>query len=304
MESLSERLGAFLEALRAIPEFSDEPLTDALVNLQEWLRYRAHRIRTHIGPQSKLEIIILQYIEQAMKEMSLHVSRLETGLKDFIEQGVKAIQNSEKKSQARLQNMSTVATFLSAVTATTMQYSMGEDRPKTASAVLGLWISSLILSIASAINAQLAIHWRATMYRSPWHTLPLWASICLDHTPLVCLVGAVLTFSAGLVTWTVAADLDLAVKICAGAMTCGTFLVLFAAILWEAREWWKESSTEAEQPSHEPETPLRALPTPNTGLLPGGAPNNVSGLVPPRAIIPTVIPLMKWAIYTLFRELQ
>ncbi|KAG8925021.1 hypothetical protein FRC01_010780 [Tulasnella sp. 417] len=247
MESLSDRLADFLEALRAIQEFSDEPLTDALLNLQEWSHYRAGRIGMHIDPLPRDKIKILLYIEQAMKEMSVHVSKLKAALSDFIEQGVKAIQNSEKKSQARLQNMSTVATFLSAVTATTMQYPMGETRVKTANAVLGLWISSLILSIASAINAQVAIHWRANMYRSPWNTLPLLASICLDHTPLVCLVLAVLAFSAGLVAWTVAADLAPAVRVCAESMTGATFLVLFTAILWEAREWTKERRKEAKQ---------------------------------------------------------
>lgn len=145
MDDLSERLSAFLGALHAIPEFSDEPLTDALLLLCDWLGYRARRIKMHIGQyvddslhrvrslystsgsHIKEKIIILRYREQAMKEMSLHVSRLEVALRDFIEQGqwllqpdlrpvtnfrtlagVKAIQNSEKKSQARLQNMSTV----------------------------------------------------------------------------------------------------------------------------------------------------------------------------------------------------
>lgn len=79
------------------------------------------------------------------------------------------------------------------------------------------------------------------MYRSPRSALPIWASVCLDHTPLLCLVGAVLAFSAGLVVWTFAADLALAVKICAAAMTCATSLILFTVIIWEAGEWWQES---------------------------------------------------------------
>lgn len=72
---------------------------------------------------------------------------------------------------------------------------------------------------------------------------PVLMSVCLDHTPLLCLVAAVLAFSTGLVIWTIAADLALAVKICAGVFTGSTFIVLLAVIAWDIREWWEENST-------------------------------------------------------------
>ncbi|KIO25401.1 hypothetical protein M407DRAFT_25304 [Tulasnella calospora MUT 4182] len=65
----------------------------------------------------------------------------------------------------------------------------------------------------------------------------LWMSVCLDQAPLVCLAGAVLTFSLGLVIWTIAFDLALPVKICAAVITSATFVVLFTVGLWEIKEW-------------------------------------------------------------------
>lgn len=93
------------------------------------------------------------------------------------------------------------------------------------------------------------------MYRSPRNALPVFASICLDHTPLLCLVGSVLAFSAGLVVWTFAAELALSVKISVGTITGVTFFVLIAAIIWEIMEWWRQDPTDAEEYLDDPESP-------------------------------------------------
>lgn len=69
-------------------------------------------------------------------------------------------------------------------------------------------------------------------------------AICLDYVPLGCLVGAVLAFSAGLVVWTIAAELKLAVRIPTAVITCATLLVLFIIIIWEAMEWWRDKKAE------------------------------------------------------------
>lgn len=56
-----------------------------------------------------------------------------------------------------------------------------------------------------------------------------------------------LTFSAGLVAWTVAADLALAVRICAASLTSATLLVLITIVLWEGKERLEERSRQAAQ---------------------------------------------------------
>ncbi|KAG8930058.1 hypothetical protein FRC01_003354 [Tulasnella sp. 417] len=257
MNDLSDNLAEFSSGLWEIPEFSDKRLTDVLLEFRNWLDYRAQYLESRrriLGENSAAARIC---IGRVMKEMLNHVQAVKDALQDFTGEGVKAIQNHQQRSQTKLQNMSTVATFFSAVTATTIQYNMEQKNLETV--VMGLWISSLILSTASAINSQLAMHWRAAMYRSPRSALPFWASVCLDHTPLICLVGAVLAFSAGLVVFTFAADLAISVKICAAAMTSATSLILFTVIVWEIRERWQGTRKARPAPS-KAEVPDRSAP--------------------------------------------
>lgn len=246
MEDLAEDLRVFFNGLCAIPEFSDGRLTDALVEFHEWLLYRAECIASHIALRQVGPSTIRQYISRVMTEMGDYVSKVGSALSDFAHAGVACIRDAQEKAQTRLQNMSAVATFLSAVTAATIAipYSMSRESLKTV--VITLWISSLILSVASAINSQLAMHWRAAMYRSPRSVLPFWVSMCFDYVPLGCLVGAVLAFSVGLVVWTIAAELGLAVKISAATITGATFLVLFIIIGWEAMEWLRNKQDRAD----------------------------------------------------------
>ncbi|KAG9033715.1 hypothetical protein FS837_002404, partial [Tulasnella sp. UAMH 9824] len=159
------------------------------------------------------------------------------------------------------------ATFFSAVTASTLQYRMDEDSLGTL--VMGLWISSLILSIASAINSQLAIHWQTTVHKRQ-RPLPIWIFVCLVQTPFLFLIGAVLAFSAGLVVWTFAANLAVAVKVTASVMTFATLLILVVVLAWEAREWWqatRSSKAVEETPSAPSESTERG---PVSSLEEGG----------------------------------
>ncbi|KAG8938737.1 hypothetical protein FRC03_006980, partial [Tulasnella sp. 419] len=106
--------------------------------------------------------------------------------------------------------------------------------------VNGLWIVSLVLSVASAIHSQLVYQWRAAMYRSPTHTLPWLVTAWLTKTPLLFLVFSALLFSAGLVTWTYASEQKLAVSI---STTCIAFIALLALpatlLMWTAFEYWR-----------------------------------------------------------------
>lgn len=93
-----------------------------------------------------------------MLEMGDYLDKAGNALTLFAKDGVPAIRDAQKRSQERLQNMSTVATFFSAVTATTFQYTAGEQDSPLGQVVRTLWVSSLILNITSAINSQLAMH--------------------------------------------------------------------------------------------------------------------------------------------------
>lgn len=128
MSRLSEGLNAFLDGLRDIPEFADKRLTDALVEFRDWLIYRAEVLESRQDASVEGSAAARRYISQVMKEMSLYIGTVGVALQAFTDGGVKSIQDYQKRSQTKLQNMSTVATFFSGVTATTMQYAMNQER--------------------------------------------------------------------------------------------------------------------------------------------------------------------------------
>ncbi|KIO25402.1 hypothetical protein M407DRAFT_8444 [Tulasnella calospora MUT 4182] len=233
MEDLAEDLRVFFNGLCAIPEFSDGRLTDALVEFHEWLLYRAECIASHIALRQVGPSTIRQYISRVMTEMGDYVSKVGSALSDFAHAVLLTLNCRQESPVYEMLKRRHKQGFRTC-------------RPCLKTVVITLWISSLILSVASAINSQLAMHWRAAMYRSPRSVLPFWVSMCFDYVPLGCLVGAVLAFSVGLVVWTIAAELGLAVKISAATITGATFLVLFIIIGWEAMEWLRNKQDRAD----------------------------------------------------------
>ncbi|KIO25423.1 hypothetical protein M407DRAFT_25222 [Tulasnella calospora MUT 4182] len=234
-KGLSFILQEFSEGLEDIPEFSDKRLTDILKEFCYQLEDHADKISAHQDPVYLESIAYDLYLSEVTSEMSLYFEKMRKGLAVFVKEGITAIRDAQDRAQNRLQNMSTVATFFSAVTATTLQYSINQEQ-FLGTVVLALWVSSLILSMASAINLQLAMHWRAAMYRSPRSALPVWASFCLDNTPIACLVAAVLSFAAGLVAWTFSSSLGTLVTISASTLTAITVVIVMTIAIWEVRE--------------------------------------------------------------------
>ncbi|KAG2155134.1 uncharacterized protein EDB93DRAFT_1248090 [Suillus bovinus] len=124
----------------------------------------------------------------------------------FIEIGVPTIRFAERHAAANLLNLSTVATFFSAVTATTLQFSYQLTDGVLEKSVNAFWFSSLVFSIAAAVNSLLGLTWKQAMYRSPGHRVPRWVLIWIKRSPLVFLVMSVACFSAGLMLFTYATD--------------------------------------------------------------------------------------------------
>ncbi|KAG8916205.1 hypothetical protein FRC01_003300 [Tulasnella sp. 417] len=168
--------------------------------------------------------------------MDEHMEAIRDALKLFVMEGVTTIRTAQNHTQNGLQNLSTVATFFSGVTATTIQYSFDKVDSHLQQVVNALWITSLVFSIASSINSQLAYHWRAAMYRSPRSAVPFVVMIWLTRTPLIFLVVSVMAFSAGLVCFTYASDQGRLVTTCATIFTSLTSLALLAVAIWFAME--------------------------------------------------------------------
>ncbi|KAF8762035.1 negative gluconeogenesis [Rhizoctonia solani] len=165
MENLAKDLDVFLNRLNDVPEFTDEA-------------YRASCLREFEG-QLKYSAVS-RYINDLTEDLGMHMDSMKESLNTFIDVGVPTIRFSQKHTATGLQNL----------------FEAHNDAVQNL--VNGLWISSLVFSIASAINSQLAYHWRAAMYRSPRCYVPWWVSIWITRTPLFFLVGSVIAFSAGL----------------------------------------------------------------------------------------------------------
>ncbi|THH11409.1 hypothetical protein EW145_g660 [Phellinidium pouzarii] len=104
--------------------------------------------------------------------MGDHLDTITSSLSMFLEIGIPTIRFAQKHAAANLLNLSTVATFFSAVTATTLQFSFDAERAPAADAVNSFWFISLVFSIASAVNSLLGVTWKQAMYRSPGHRVP------------------------------------------------------------------------------------------------------------------------------------
>lgn len=77
--------------------------------------------------------------------------------------GVPTIRFAQKHGATNLLNLSTVATFFSAVTATTLQFSFELERDIVTDAVNCFWFASLVFSIAAAVNSLLGLTWKQAM---------------------------------------------------------------------------------------------------------------------------------------------
>jgi hypothetical protein len=76
---------------------------------------------------------------------------------------VPTIRFAQKHTATNLLNLSTIATFFSAVTGTTLQFSYGLQHSALADAVNTFWFASLVFSIAAAVNSLLGLTWMQAM---------------------------------------------------------------------------------------------------------------------------------------------
>ena len=86
-----------------------------------------------------------------------------SSLKTYKNLGIPTIRFAQKHVAANLLNLSTVATFFSAVTATTLQFSFTQTGTHISDAVNSFWFLSLVFSIASAVNSLLGVTWKQAM---------------------------------------------------------------------------------------------------------------------------------------------
>ncbi|KAF8322776.1 uncharacterized protein EI90DRAFT_3130876 [Cantharellus anzutake] len=197
---LADNLDIFLSCLNEIPKFTDQAVNTSVKLFQRDLRYWGSCLKVY-EKQYHAPFVRL-YLNDISAEIGEHLDSVSAAITVFIEFGIPTIKFTQHHTTAALHNLSTVATLFSSVTATTIQFSYQNFQTRTQEAVNLLWIISLVFSLASAMNSQLAYHWRSAVYRSPRARLPWWVSIWITHTPLSFLIASVIAFSAGLICFT------------------------------------------------------------------------------------------------------
>lgn len=94
-----------------------------------------------------------------------------------------------------------------------------------------------MFSITSAINSQIANHWRSAGYRSPQPHVPKLVSLWMTHTPLLLLGSSVLTFSSGLICFSFQVfGHHLFIPLVTSIFTSVTMFALITIGLWIAGE--------------------------------------------------------------------
>ncbi|KAG1850770.1 hypothetical protein C8R48DRAFT_778115 [Suillus tomentosus] len=106
---------------------------------------------------------VQRYIHDLTSEIGEHIDNITVNLSMFIEIGVPTIRFAQQHAAANLLNLSTVATFFSAVTAMTLQFSYQLTDGVLEKSVNAFWFSSLVFSIAAAVNSLLGLTWKQAM---------------------------------------------------------------------------------------------------------------------------------------------
>ncbi|KAG8689485.1 hypothetical protein FRC11_002372 [Ceratobasidium sp. 423] len=137
LESLAQDLETFVHHLNDVPEFIDESVhtTHGAVNVSvtafaKDLRYRASCLNEFEDRLLRKDQVISGHINDLTEDLVSHTVYVRDALNAFIEirysqmleVGVPAIRYSQQRISTSLQNLSTVATFFSGVTATTLQF--------------------------------------------------------------------------------------------------------------------------------------------------------------------------------------
>ncbi|KAF9482296.1 WD40 repeat-like protein [Pholiota conissans] len=236
LEFLAKEVTTFLRCLNEFPEFTDEAVNASILSFEGDLKYWSSCLKEYAG-QFRYPSV-QRYIHELSSEMGHHLDDLTSSLSMFIEVGVPTIRFAQKHGADNLLNLSTVATFFSAVTATTLQFSYQLERAKISDSVNCFWFASMVFSIAAAVNSLLGLTWKQAMYRSPGHRVPWWVLIWIKRSPLVFLVLSVACFSIGLCCFAYASHQAHVTSTVTTVLTAFTSFGLAAVSAWFASERW------------------------------------------------------------------
>ncbi|KAI0296480.1 hypothetical protein BC826DRAFT_1005402 [Russula brevipes] len=231
LELFARNVITFLHCLNEFPEFTDEALNASILAFEGDLKYWASCLKVYEGQFRHPSV--QRYLHDLVSEIGEHIESIL--LPSLC---VPTIRFSQEHGAANLLNLSTVATFFSAVTATTLQYTFDSHNTPLEDAVNAFWFTSLVFSIAAAVNSLLGLTWKQAMYRSPGHRVPWWVLIWIKRSPLVFLVLSVACFSVGLVLFAYSSQQNRIVSTITTVFTAFSSFGLAAVSTWFASERW------------------------------------------------------------------
>ncbi|KAJ7903566.1 WD40-repeat-containing domain protein [Mycena olivaceomarginata] len=232
LKRLVNSLALFSTAWDDYPEFIDNDRRHYLVALEQNLLVWLNILGCYENSPE-----LLRCVRELLFDTVLELDHVTRRLADFIETGVQEISFAQKHSTQILWNTATIATFFSAVTVTTIQYSYMNVQSRLEISVNTLWFSSLVLSVSSAINSLLAMTWRQAIYSTPQRRVPWWVRVWFKQTPIILLSISVLSFLAGLLCFVYLSQNQFT-KIVVSALTAIVAIGLGAISVWFAWERW------------------------------------------------------------------
>ncbi|OCB87591.1 hypothetical protein A7U60_g5295 [Sanghuangporus baumii] len=134
--------------------------------------------------------------ERLIKVLETYVKSLES----ISEKDIPVIRQYQESIIQHHTSLTGIATFLSSVTATTLQISTSDSLSNSPLATIAntFWFISLVFSAASAIYSLLGIIWRRSPISMPEVALSGRQTVLLEKAPMISLMVALMTFSIGL----------------------------------------------------------------------------------------------------------
>ncbi|KAG6909670.1 hypothetical protein DXG01_016077 [Tephrocybe rancida] len=276
LEALSKACDAFRERLSEFREYTDESAkVKALMlnfsrDLMVWTftrilcqketanspQYRSSCLEGHKGivafvtPISSdldfqlatLDTTYMRYyVNDLADEMGKDLDNLVSAVTFFNRYGMPAMQYEQRRDTEILLGVSTISTFFSAVTATTLQISLsiqGNSQSSLLFVVNTFWFFSLVLSIGAALNSLLAVVWKRTPYGSRGRRLPIWVTLWIHTSAPAFLAISIAAFSAGLALFAYCSGQKSHTKVVTLVATAITSFGVITIASWLGYEQW------------------------------------------------------------------
>ncbi|KAL5528778.1 hypothetical protein ACEPAF_7915 [Sanghuangporus sanghuang] len=189
-----------------------------------------------------------QYLDDVFEPLVKYFDSLINELTNIADKEIAAIRQAQDFRSQRYLNLTTVATFLSSVTVSTLQITADDGVSSLASVTNTLWLISLVFSTASAVYSLLMMTWRQSSVCQPNLALPSFLDIWFRNGPMYALIVAVMTFSIGscLLAFHIADEQGVLVSAVVPTAFAGIHAYgIFIFSVWFLLEQWKDKHTES-----------------------------------------------------------